>query len=897
MLKRILNILIVLLFLFPLIFLCALVSGTEVGTWSTSDKIPSVASLSPSSVSNSLPDYKLLIIAPEEFIDALIPLKQFKDATDRPTILRSLEYIYSNPAWDGADEAEEVKKCIFSDWSDYGIEYVMLVGDSNNLPVRYLWYKTENITHIIWYGFHPSDYYYADLVDGTGSFCDWDANGNGLYGECNATSTTGNITGTYQNVDQMNFYLDVVVGRIPATTIEEVEIYVNKVIRYETLTMPSYSWFKKILLLTGKGVDYGRYEPDSDINQLDALGTILAPQGFTSIKLYDEPGYENATWPNINTQLNSGVGFVASISHGSPKQWTGAYDVDYNMGPLTNNLKLPIIWSMGCSTGRYSLRAPAESYADINGVFHQNPDHTCPIPKENYVEPARPHVLQNQDLDSMAEGWTVSTNTGGIAFTGTAGGGTATQGYLQIQYFFETVAEALNETHGEVDPILGDIWLKTARKWYDNRNPESDRDDYNRWVNRNLFGDPSLWVGGPPHQQWAVGETDRLHWDGTEWNQYGTLEIPLQSVSMISPTNGWAVGKDSYICHWNGHEWVDQSGSTPNIDYYSVKMVGYREGWAVGEQGTIIRWDGESWSNFPSPVSSTLYSVDIATPMEGWAVGQNSLLHWNGTIWEDWGLPVGFSGSLNSVFMANKDDGWIVGDGGAIFRWDGSVWNSVTSPTNENLKSVCMFWLGSRGWAVGEGGTILKWQGGTWSTENSGTSADLFTVCVGDTSQGVTTWAFGDGGVIRSSLLDQSWSEFSSPASNDIFCATWGFRNYPPVAELDDLPFYGGTPTAPIEFNAYGYDPEGDDLEYFWDFGDGTTATGANPSHEYDIGSYNVTLCVTDGKSWDAISKPVVIIMQIDAPGFSWDVVFLTLAVTLSIMVYVHRKRLEKSSL
>jgi PKD repeat protein len=50
-------------------------------------------------------------------------------------------------------------------------------------------------------------------------------------------------------------------------------------------------------------------------------------------------------------------------------------------------------------------------------------------------------------------------------------------------------------------------------------------------------------------------------------------------------------------------------------------------------------------------------------------------------------------------------------------------------------------------------------------------------------------------------------------------------------------------------------DPEGNQLRYQWDFGDGTTSTSAYPTKTFPSpGSYIVTLTVTDG--WNKSSAP-----------------------------------------
>ena len=58
-----------------------------------------------------------------------------------------------------------------------------------------------------------------------------------------------------------------------------------------------------------------------------------------------------------------------------------------------------------------------------------------------------------------------------------------------------------------------------------------------------------------------------------------------------------------------------------------------------------------------------------------------------------------------------------------------------------------------------------------------------------------------------------------------------------------DGPYTGMEGSAVTLSGAASSDPDGDVLTYNWDFGDGTTGTGATPQHTYaDNGNYVVTL-------------------------------------------------------
>lgn len=74
-----------------------------------------------------------------------------------------------------------------------------------------------------------------------------------------------------------------------------------------------------------------------------------------------------------------------------------------------------------------------------------------------------------------------------------------------------------------------------------------------------------------------------------------------------------------------------------------------------------------------------------------------------------------------------------------------------------------------------------------------------------------------------------------------------GLENDPPITELDvedrNFPM-----NSTVTFNALGSsDPEGDELNFRWFFGDGTTSAEPAPRHKYGKeGQYKVTLIVTD---------------------------------------------------
>src|SRR5690242_499968 len=112
------------------------------------------------------------------------------------------------------------------------------------------------------------------------------------------------------------------------------------------------------------------------------------------------------------------------------------------------------------------------------------------------------------------------------------------------------------------------------------------------------------------------------------------------------------------------------------------------------------------------------------------------------------------------------------------------------------------------------------------------------------------TYAAGGTDTVRVTVTDKDGGAGTAKTPVAVTAA-----NRPPTAAPGGP--YTGTEGGAVAFNGAGSsDPDGDPITYAWSFGDGTSGTGATPSHTYaDNGSYTVTLTVTD--SHGAPSTPV----------------------------------------
>ena len=172
---------------------------------------------------------RLLVVAPDAFHDVLEQYLVYKQ-TILPTELVSLQEVLRTSQ--GVDDPERLKTYLYSRWKSGELGYVLLVGDVDVMPVRYMVLDRKTAAAFD-YAFYPSDLYYADLATADGKFDSWNAVQDSFHQQY-----FGEVRGEKNKKDNINFdgvdyRCEVAVGRWPVSNLDEVRLVAEKTMTYE----------------------------------------------------------------------------------------------------------------------------------------------------------------------------------------------------------------------------------------------------------------------------------------------------------------------------------------------------------------------------------------------------------------------------------------------------------------------------------------------------------------------------------------------------------------------------------------------------------------------------------------------------------------------------------------
>jgi probable HAF family extracellular repeat protein len=237
----------------------------------------------------------------------------------------------------------------------------------------------------------------------------------------------------------------------------------------------------------------------------------------------------------------------------------------------------------------------------------------------------------------------------------------------------------------------------------------------------------------------------------------------LNGATMISPTEGWAVGDNGTILHFKDGLLEQQfSGTTEQLN--AVAFLDANRGWAVGNVTLYTTNGGFTWQEGDTTTGSglgTLYTLDVVDADQVWAIGNGGFVRTmdGGHIWSPvTNLP---APNLTGVHFLNAQLGWLGGSNGTLYRTTdgGAHWTLVPTNTTTHLGGV-QFVSPTEGWASGNNYVIHTTDGGsTWTQQTLPAGTWLYDLKFADALHG---WGVGaQENIIRTVDGGQTWTTVS----------------------------------------------------------------------------------------------------------------------------------------
>lgn len=335
----------------------------------------------------------ILIICPENFMEAMQPYVDWKIQNGYNTEMVSVTAAGNN--------ANSIKTYITNYYNEHNLAFVIIVGDNAQFP-------TPTVSG------NKSDNYFTEVA--------------------------GNDN-----------YPDIILGKISAESVAQVETQVQRFIEYEQ-NPPETSHFPSFMGIAssqGPG-DNNEYDYQHIRNINNKLQNYTYTSGY---ELFEgsQGGLDasgNPTAAMVTTGVNNGVGIISYCGHGDVQMWVTTSFNNSNVNSLTNVGKLPFIISVAC----------------VNGAYHSG---TC-----------------------FAEAWLRATKDGEPTGAVTMAGSTINQPWNQPMCAQDAMIDMLVGT----DPAnqkftFGGMFFNGIIHMLDVYNDNSALEVSRTWV---IFGDPTL---------------------------------------------------------------------------------------------------------------------------------------------------------------------------------------------------------------------------------------------------------------------------------------------------------------------------------------------------------------------------------------------------------------------
>jgi len=278
----------------------------------------------------------ILLISPDELSDAWKPFAEWKTSQGKPTRILKLSEIETSEA--GRDVQEKIRAAVLASIDQDQVKWIILgadtvAGSSKGIPTR----ATAHPAMGRKYRAIPSDRYYLS----TGN---WDANGNGRYGEWP------------EDIDSIQYaHEHAVIGRIPVRSQEDVKAYTDKVIAYESRKEHAPS--RMVVTCAVPSAEAKLHTSKKEIRKIWPEGEVELY--FTGKTPWDEEsdGDHDLSPANWRTLINGGeVEKMHIHGHGLIQNWILEHDRKVTLKDveaLENRGRPLFLTTVSCFTGQF----------------------------------------------------------------------------------------------------------------------------------------------------------------------------------------------------------------------------------------------------------------------------------------------------------------------------------------------------------------------------------------------------------------------------------------------------------------------------------------------------------------------------------------------------------------
>lgn len=148
-------------------------------------------------------------------------------------------------------------------------------------------------------------------------------------------------------------------GRLPASTVQELELMLDKIVRYEQGDLKENRRLAHALGIASGEKDLG-YGDRSDAQHMEYLGSLLKKGGYLHVEnLLDDSTGMKVSVEHVVQAVNHGVGLINYIGHGFSGSWKTSSMATADALKLKNRGPWPLVISAACDNGLRRSGAPS----------------------------------------------------------------------------------------------------------------------------------------------------------------------------------------------------------------------------------------------------------------------------------------------------------------------------------------------------------------------------------------------------------------------------------------------------------------------------------------------------------------------------------------------------------